>query len=167
MSSDDDLGGDDPTFHFGHEDDDEDGQENLKPNFFASDGENETTPKAPPGSKKPHSHIGSFAEERKDAGPSKPLSAAPAAGRRKPSSTNQQRSVTTLTCPVCSRELETDNAGLNEHIDFCLSRGAIMAASKEGDSKEPVSSKLRAVDKISSAGFNKKRRNPFNKNSVR
>ncbi|KIJ49550.1 hypothetical protein M422DRAFT_27916 [Sphaerobolus stellatus SS14] len=31
-------------------------------------------------------------------------------------------------CPICSKTLNTDNAGLNEHIDFCLSKGAIMAA---------------------------------------
>lgn len=34
-----------------------------------------------------------------------------------------------LVCPICSRELQTDNAGLNEHIDYCLSRGAIKEAS--------------------------------------
>ena len=31
-------------------------------------------------------------------------------------------------CPVCSRTLVTDNQGLNEHIDFCLSRDAIREA---------------------------------------
>jgi DNA polymerase kappa len=31
-------------------------------------------------------------------------------------------------CPVCSRTLVTDNQGLNEHIDFCLSRDAIRVA---------------------------------------
>jgi len=31
-------------------------------------------------------------------------------------------------CPVCSRTLMTDNRGLNEHIDFCLSRDAIREA---------------------------------------
>lgn len=31
-------------------------------------------------------------------------------------------------CPVCSRILVTDNQGLNEHIDFCLSRDAIREA---------------------------------------
>lgn len=33
-----------------------------------------------------------------------------------------------LECPICGKTLETDNQGLNSHIDFCLSRGAIMAA---------------------------------------
>jgi len=31
-------------------------------------------------------------------------------------------------CPVCSRTFITDNQGLNEHIDFCLSRDAIREA---------------------------------------
>jgi len=31
-------------------------------------------------------------------------------------------------CPVCSRTLVTDNQGLNEHIDFCLSRDVIREA---------------------------------------
>ena len=33
-----------------------------------------------------------------------------------------------LTCPICSKPFDTDNVGLNEHIDFCLSKGAILAA---------------------------------------
>ncbi|KAI1795665.1 DNA/RNA polymerase [Ganoderma leucocontextum] len=33
-----------------------------------------------------------------------------------------------LECPICGKMLETDNQGLNEHIDFCLSKGAIKAA---------------------------------------
>ncbi|KAJ3556244.1 hypothetical protein NM688_g2131 [Phlebia brevispora] len=33
-----------------------------------------------------------------------------------------------LTCPICSKTMETDNRGLNEHIDFCLSKGAIREA---------------------------------------
>ena len=31
-------------------------------------------------------------------------------------------------CPVCGKTLETDNQGLNTHVDFCLSRGAILEA---------------------------------------
>ncbi|KAJ3007023.1 hypothetical protein NUW54_g1544 [Trametes sanguinea] len=33
-----------------------------------------------------------------------------------------------LECPICSRVLETDNDGLNAHIDFCLSKQAIREA---------------------------------------
>lgn len=41
-----------------------------------------------------------------------------------------------LQCPVCEKMLETDNQGLNSHIDFCLSRGAIMEAQTKA--KSPV-----------------------------
>lgn len=44
-------------------------------------------------------------------------------------------------CPICSKTLQTDNAGLNAHIDFCLSRSAILAASASaGNEKKPQSS---------------------------
>ena len=36
-----------------------------------------------------------------------------------------------LTCPVCGKDIQTDNEGLNSHIDFCLSRGAIRQAHAE------------------------------------
>ncbi|KAI0075742.1 DNA/RNA polymerase [Panus rudis PR-1116 ss-1] len=32
------------------------------------------------------------------------------------------------TCPICNKTWETDNAGLNAHIDFCLSKSAILEA---------------------------------------
>lgn len=32
------------------------------------------------------------------------------------------------TCPVCSKTMQTDNQGLNAHVDFCLSKGAIREA---------------------------------------
>jgi hypothetical protein len=35
------------------------------------------------------------------------------------------------TCPVCSKRLRVDNAGLNEHIDYCLSKGTIMEAATD------------------------------------
>jgi len=35
------------------------------------------------------------------------------------------------TCPLCSKRLRVDNAGLNEHIDYCLSKGTIMQAATE------------------------------------
>ncbi|KZP22360.1 IMS-domain-containing protein [Athelia psychrophila] len=54
---------------------------------------------------------------------SKPRSASNAQAPRIPQSLS-----TTLECPICSKMLETDNQGLNAHIDFCLSKGAIMAA---------------------------------------
>lgn len=38
------------------------------------------------------------------------------------------------TCPICSKQLKTDNQGLNAHIDFCLSKGAILEAQVEASS---------------------------------
>jgi len=35
-------------------------------------------------------------------------------------------------CPICSKTLQTDNAGFNGHIDWCLSRSAILEASASG-----------------------------------
>ncbi|KAM5540203.1 hypothetical protein V8D89_006022 [Ganoderma adspersum] len=42
-----------------------------------------------------------------------------------------------LECPICSKLLETDNQGLNEHIDFCLSKGAIKEAQASSLSSKP------------------------------
>ena len=33
-----------------------------------------------------------------------------------------------LECPICGKRMKTDNQGLNAHIDFCLSRDAILNA---------------------------------------
>lgn len=32
------------------------------------------------------------------------------------------------TCPICWKEFNVDNAGLNAHVDYCLSKGTIMEA---------------------------------------
>ncbi|CAL1706501.1 unnamed protein product [Somion occarium] len=37
-------------------------------------------------------------------------------------------------CPICSRTMEMDNTAFNAHIDFCLSKGAIMEAQVEASS---------------------------------
>lgn len=39
-----------------------------------------------------------------------------------------QQKLETHVCPICGKGMETDNQGLNAHVDFCLSRGAIMEA---------------------------------------
>lgn len=57
--------------------------------------------------------------------------------------TNSTKS--TQACPVCDKKLVMDNADLNAHIDFCLSRGTIMQAQKEAS--KPVST---SVDKSDS-----------------
>lgn len=41
-----------------------------------------------------------------------------------------------LECPICGKGLDTDNQGLNSHVDFCLSRGAILEA--QSKAKSPV-----------------------------
>jgi len=57
----------------------------------------------------------------------------------------------TQTCPVCDKNLVMDNADFNAHVDFCLSRGAIMqaqmAASKTAASVEKIGSKPRSFSK--------------------
>lgn len=41
-----------------------------------------------------------------------------------------------LTCPICHTSLLVDNAGLNQHVDFCLSKQTIMAATAMGNEAE-------------------------------
>jgi DNA polymerase kappa len=48
---------------------------------------------------------------------------------KKTSSTTEQH-----ICPICSKTIQTDNAGLNAHIDWCLSRSAILEASAAASS---------------------------------
>lgn len=50
----------------------------------------------------------------------------------------------TQTCPVCDKKLVMDNADLNAHIDFCLSRGTIMQAQKEAG--KPASTSVNKAD---------------------
>lgn len=56
-----------------------------------------------------------------------------------------------LTCPVCEKAFQTDNEGLNSHIDFCLSRGAIRQAHAEASSTLKKSSRT-GQGKESTAG---------------
>lgn len=53
----------------------------------------------------------------------------------KPSSTKtpnpEPKIMGELECPICNKVWETDNEGLNSHVDFCLSRGAIWKAQGE------------------------------------
>ncbi|KAG1812401.1 uncharacterized protein BJ212DRAFT_1448109 [Suillus subaureus] len=52
----------------------------------------------------------------------------------KPMSARQGDRVRHQDCPICGKLLETDNKGLNAHIDFCLSRNVIMEAQTEAQS---------------------------------
>lgn len=59
--------------------------------------------------------------------PSLSIHGVPKHSTTKPEPKNETTSQT-HSCPICGKELQTDNQGLNEHIDFCLSRGAIREA---------------------------------------
>ena len=62
----------------------------------------------------------------------------------------QERVVTMAehhTCPICSKQLETDNQGLNAHIDFCLSKGAILEAHAEANSPKKPGRKPESTSK--------------------
>ena len=50
--------------------------------------------------------------------------------------------IQTHTCPICSKTLETDNRGLNEHVDFCLSKGAIREAQATSHNIQPLKQPL-------------------------
>lgn len=41
---------------------------------------------------------------------------------------DEEEGVQMQMCPICTRELGVDNAGLNAHVDWCLSKGVIMEA---------------------------------------
>lgn len=55
-------------------------------------------------------------------------------GEAKPAAEIQPVVLGTLECPICGKMLATDNQGLNSHIDFCLSRGAILDAQTKAQS---------------------------------
>ncbi|KAL1723935.1 hypothetical protein EV715DRAFT_190536 [Schizophyllum commune] len=44
-------------------------------------------------------------------------------------------------CPICGKTLATDNDGLNQHIDWCLSRGAILEAQRQSTTDGGAASK--------------------------
>jgi DNA polymerase kappa len=60
-----------------------------------------------------------------------------------------------LECPICAKTLETDNRGFNAHVDFCLSRGAIMEA--QSKAKTPTKGFKSWEKKITKASKGKKR----------
>ncbi|KAF5380614.1 hypothetical protein D9615_004634 [Tricholomella constricta] len=56
--------------------------------------------------------------------------------------------VETHACPICGKTLRTDNQGINSHIDFCLSRGAIREARDEArTAKKATFSGFKLTDK--------------------
>lgn len=88
----------------------------------------------------PHSTINAQASSSKLQTSPRPRRHSEATPRTsKPISTNSSSKLETQECPICGKTLQTDNQGLNAHIDFCLSRGAIREAQVEATkaSKEP------------------------------
>lgn len=65
------------------------------------------------------------------------------------------------TCPVCSKELSVDNAGLNAHIDYCLSKDTIrLTASSSGmpqSSRTSNATRKTTAGSVSSGGKRKER----------
>ncbi|KAG6813376.1 hypothetical protein H0H92_011642 [Tricholoma furcatifolium] len=58
--------------------------------------------------------------------------------------------IETHSCPLCGKTLRVDNQGLNTHIDFCLSRGAIRQAHAEAsNSTSPVKAQSFGLKPIS------------------
>ncbi|RPD54731.1 DNA/RNA polymerase [Lentinus tigrinus ALCF2SS1-7] len=92
---------------------------------------------------KPASNIGAAARPPSSSASQRACTAKPSSSASGPtsprkkrisSSTNDERGTSSdasaplLECPICGKLLETDNQGLNEHIDFCLSKQAIKEA---------------------------------------
>jgi len=78
----------------------------------------------------PHSHAAESSNPK--AGPSRPRRQSEGeASRKSGPSSAAKGNLQQLECPICGRTLETDNQGLNAHIDFCLSKSAIMEAQSE------------------------------------
>lgn len=66
-------------------------------------------------------------------------SAKPISGVKRSRSASVAEGLEDMSCPICSRTMRTDNRGLNEHIDFCLSKGAIREAQAMASrSKSPI-----------------------------
>ncbi|RXW21284.1 hypothetical protein EST38_g4573 [Candolleomyces aberdarensis] len=65
-------------------------------------------------------------------------------------------SSSTLECPICQKKLQTDNQGLNAHIDFCLSRGAIWDAQAETIGPSKDATKVKAKEKAEIFGRDSK-----------
>ncbi|KAG8813404.1 hypothetical protein FRC17_001589 [Serendipita sp. 399] len=81
------------------------------------------------------------AQPRKSETVAKPLQTKPSPSSREATlgfKVQQEQHV----CPICSKTLQTDNAGFNAHIDWCLSRSAILEASATGDSDKQGGKKM-------------------------
>ncbi|KAG8863292.1 hypothetical protein FRB96_008783 [Tulasnella sp. 330] len=139
-----------------------------KPNFFGSDDGADDDLPPPTFSAKPYSYTGpprpsvapvirvkpdsSMAASRTSA---KPYS--------RPNEHPNEPTRSNLDCPICGTTLKTDNVGLNEHIDFCLSRAMIKEASAEGslDTNAKRGGGSRSASMRGKGKTSAKRANPF------
>jgi len=92
----------------------EEGKHEPKPASTTAAASSDSIPRAKPASTKPAS-----SSNRKPK---------PKAEQKQPANPSEE-----LQCPICSKFLETDNQGLNAHVDFCLSRDAIWQAQGESN----------------------------------
>lgn len=123
----------------------QDGYEESMPNFHEDlevdddalqedDGEL-TNPQEPtsarsttdPGPSKPPSHAAHHDDEKASSPSLASSTKRPRPQRQSPDLSSDEH-LESHTCPVCSKTMQTDNSGLNAHIDFCLSKGAIREA---------------------------------------
>jgi DNA polymerase kappa len=104
------------------------GSEDEQPRFFADDDDEEAVNET--GVNKDSS--GAWDHSTRAPTPTKPNS------RKKPSSRtdHDRQPEETHDCPICLRTLETDNQGLNAHIDWCLSKGLIKDAQASAKVKD-------------------------------
>lgn len=75
----------------------------------------------------------------------------PSTAATPPKSRSRPPAQETHDCPICGKTITADNQGFNAHVDFCLSRGAILEAQsqpsgenrKRGDTKPALKPKSR------------------------
>lgn len=136
----------------------------VKPNFF-DDVDLELGPSAGLSSSKPHSYAGpstSYIQTSPSSSGAKPVSTS-SVPKPKGMPTRPAASQATLDCPICAKSLKTDNAGLNEHIDFCLSRDAIKQASAAGDRAPSIKGGTPLASTKGKGKVAPKRPNPFSR----
>jgi len=105
-----------------------------------SDHVNSNEPSASRPGRPPHSTGNAHASSSKPETPTKRRRNSEAQSSRKAGQETPKSSLIQETheCPICGKKLETDNHGLNTHVDFCLSRGAIMEAQVEASRSKPI-----------------------------
>jgi DNA polymerase kappa len=59
-------------------------------------------------------------------------------------------------CPICSKVLATDNDGLNAHVDWCLSKSAILEAAATKEARSTMKAVDRAKPKKPPSGSSSK-----------